>query len=80
MTVMWITDKKCTSWGEYGTGDNLDQKASHSEHGRMNADQTVHRIIIIGLSPGKKYSYRICSKEISDYLNHLIALPPKCRQ
>lgn len=67
MTVMWITDKKCTSWVEYGTGDSLDRKAFHSEHGLTDADQTIHGITISGLSPGKKYSYKICSKEIVEF-------------
>lgn len=64
MTVMWITDSKCTSWVEYGTGDTLEQKAFNSQHGLIDADQTIHRISIDGLSPGKEYKYRACSKEI----------------
>jgi len=64
MTVMWITDQKCTSWVEYGTGDSPDQKAFNSQHGLIDADQTIHRVTIDGLSSGKKYTYRVCSKEI----------------
>jgi len=64
MTVMWITDEKCTSWIEYGQGESLDQKAYHSQHGLIDADQTIHKIEITGLSPGKSYRYRVCSKEI----------------
>jgi len=64
MTVMWITDAPCTSWVEYGTPGTLDQKAIHSRHGLIDADQTIHRIPIEGLSPGKEYEYRVCSREI----------------
>jgi predicted phosphodiesterase len=64
MTVMWITDSKCTSWVEYGTGNTLDQKAFISQHGLIDANETIHRMSINGLSPGKEYKYRVCSKEI----------------
>ncbi|HEG42994.1 MAG TPA: metallophosphoesterase family protein [Phycisphaerales bacterium] len=64
MTVMWITDAKCTSWLEYGTSDALDRKAFNSRHGLIDADQTLHRISIDGLSPGKEYKYKVSSKEI----------------
>jgi predicted phosphodiesterase len=64
MSVMWITDSKCTSWVEYGSGDTLEQKAFNSQHGLIDADETIHRISIDGLSPGKEYKYRVCSKEI----------------
>jgi len=64
MTVMWITDAPCTSWVEYGAGDRIDRKAFHSRHGLIDAGQTIHRVTLEGLSPGQKYTYRICSKEI----------------
>ncbi len=64
MTVMWITDQKCTSWVEYGAGEDPNQKAFHSEHGLIDADRTIHRITITGLSAETEYSYRVCSKEI----------------
>ena len=64
MTVMWITDARCTSWVEYGATDQLDQRAFHSEHGLIDADRTIHRVRIEGLSAGKQYHYRVCSREI----------------
>jgi len=67
MTVMWITDQKCTSWVEYGTGESLDEKAFHSEHGLIDADLTVHKITVEGLSPDREYNYRVCSKEILNF-------------
>ncbi len=64
MTVMWITDVRCLSWVEYGTGESLDQKAYHVEHGLIDADRTIHRIAIEGLEAGREYRYRVCSREI----------------
>ncbi len=64
MTVMWITDCNCVSWVEYGQGESLDRKAQHSEHGLIEANQTIHKVTIEGLSPGQEYRYRVCSKEI----------------
>jgi len=64
MTVMWITDAKCTSWVEYGTQETLDRKAFSSKHGLIDADQTIHRITLEGLSGGTQYQYRVCSKEM----------------
>jgi len=67
MTVMWITDANCVSWVEYGRGESLDQKAHHSEHGLIEANLTIHRVTIEGLSPGSQYRYRVCSKQILSF-------------
>lgn len=67
MTIVWITDSKCTSWVEYGAGQALDQKAFHSRQGLIDADQTIHRVTIEGLSPGNTYRYRVCSKEMLSF-------------
>jgi len=67
MTVMWITDRGCTSWVEFGQGDVLDQKVHHSQHGLIEADQTIHRVALEGLAPGTSYRYRVCSKEIAQF-------------
>lgn len=64
MTVMWITDVNAVSWVEYGTSESLDEKAHPSRHGLIDADRTIHAVTIEGLSPGREYRYRICSKEI----------------
>lgn len=67
VTVMWITDKNCTSWVEYGTGESLDKKAYNSQHGLIDADQTIHKVTIPGLSAGDKFQYKACSKEIINF-------------
>ncbi len=64
MTVMWITDCNATSWVEYGRGKSLEAKAFNSRDGLIDADVTVHRIKIEGLTAGQSYRYRVCSKEI----------------
>ena len=64
MTVMWITDQGCTSWVEFGRDDALDHKAHHSQHGLIDAGQTIHRVTMSDLAPGTAYRYRVCSKEI----------------
>lgn len=64
MTILWITDKDCTSWIEYGTGEALDQKAVSSHYGLIDAGQRIHRITLSGLKPGTQYRYRAVSKEI----------------
>ncbi len=73
ITVMWITDEKCTSWVEYGAAEPLKQKAYHSEHGLIDADRTIHKIEITGLSPGQSYRYRVCSKEILKFEPYKVA-------
>lgn len=64
MTVMWITDVNAVSWVEYGQDESLDQRAHRSRHGLIDANGTIHAVTIEGLSPGREYRYRVCSKEI----------------
>jgi predicted phosphodiesterase len=65
MSLVWVTDVNCTSWVEYGSSEQtLDRKAFAGSHGLIDADQTVHRITIEGLSPASTCYYRIWSKEI----------------
>ena len=49
MTIQWITDKDCTSWIEYGTGEVPDQKAVSGQYGLIDAGQRIHRITLSGL-------------------------------
>ncbi len=72
MTIMWITDVKCTSWVEYGVGETLDRKAYCSRDGLIDADQTLHRITLEGLTSGTRYSYRVCSKEIVTFESYKV--------
>ena len=67
MTVMWITNKLCYSWVEYGEGDKLDQKAQHATDGLVDAYNRVNSIQLTHLKPDTVYSYKVMSKEITDF-------------
>jgi len=73
MSIVWVTDVNCTSWVEYGSSEQtLDRKAITSRHGLIDADQTIHRITIEGLSSASTYYYRICSKEILKFESYKV--------
>lgn len=63
-TVMWITDKRCVSWVEYGPTPALGSRMQNSSHGLIDAYETTHRIRITGLAPGQPCHYRVVSQEI----------------
>ena len=67
MTVMWITSDNSTAAVEYGTDSALGKKAVSVKDGQIDANTTVHRVTITGLSPDTEYSYRIISTEIEKY-------------
>ena len=68
MTVMWLTDRRCTGWVEYGADKNkLDQKAVSTHDGLIDAYITIHKIKITDLKPGVKYYYRVMSEEILEF-------------
>jgi len=64
MTVGWVTKASAVSWVEYGENGKLDKKAYTIEKGLIGANQTVNKIKIEGLEPGKTYDYRIVSKKV----------------
>jgi predicted MPP superfamily phosphohydrolase len=64
VTVMWITDKPCVSWLEYGSAPELGNRLQNSRDGLVEAYETVHRIRIPGLTPGRPCHYRAVSQEI----------------
>ncbi|UYQ92019.1 metallophosphoesterase [Chitinophaga horti] len=68
MTIMWITAKPCYSWVEYGENGQLDQKAHHLTDGMVEAYERLNKIALEGLKPGTTYSYRVKSKEITEFL------------
>jgi acid phosphatase type 7 len=67
MTVMWLTDKKCTGWVEYGADKELGQRAISSHDGLVDAYHTTHKVTVTGLKPGKTYRYRVASEEILEF-------------
>ena len=67
MTVMWVTDKKCTGWVQYGPDETLGHRAISSHDGLVDAYITIHKVKITGLKPGMKYYYRVTSEEILEF-------------
>ncbi|NIG53128.1 metallophosphoesterase family protein [Chitinophaga sp. Cy-1792] len=67
ISVVWLTAKPCYSWVEYNQEGQPPQKAHTISHGLVAANNTLHKIPLTDLQPGKKYSYKVFSKEITDF-------------
>ncbi|NQX57074.1 metallophosphoesterase family protein [Pedobacter panaciterrae] len=67
MTIRWVTNKLCYSWIEYGEGNNLNLKAHNVTDGLVDAHNRINFVKLKDLKPGTKYSYRVLSKEITDF-------------
>ncbi|MFX1703654.1 metallophosphoesterase family protein [Chitinophaga sp. CC14] len=67
ISVMWLTSRPCYSWVEYGTDGQLNKKAHRVTNGLVDANNRLHRIELEQLEPGKKYSYKVCSKDIVSF-------------
>jgi hypothetical protein len=76
MTIVWCTNKPSVSWVEYGTGESrptfpafgsLVHIARSSRHGLIAANETLHRVTIEGLKPGRTYPYRVVAKEVLEF-------------
>src|SRR5690606_33432573 len=67
MSIMWITNKLCYSWVEYGEGTQLNLKAHEVKDGLVNAYNRVNSVRLPNLKPLTKYSYRVVSKEILEF-------------
>ncbi|MCX6561783.1 MAG: metallophosphoesterase family protein [Candidatus Aminicenantes bacterium] len=85
MTIVWFTDKPCTSWVEYATGGNfrtfpsfggLIQIARPGSHGLIDADTVRHEVRLAGLEPGKAYRYRVVSKSILAFQPYEVVYGP----
>ncbi|HOD50904.1 MAG TPA: FN3 domain-containing metallophosphoesterase family protein [Candidatus Hydrogenedentes bacterium] len=66
-TIMWITDKPCLSWVDYGPTPELGNRIQNSRHGLVDACDLIHRIQLTGLTPGQPYYYRVASREIARF-------------
>lgn len=67
ITIMWITNKLCYSWVEYGEGDSTGIKVHQLTDGLVNANNRINCVRLHGLKPGTRYSYKVFSKEITDF-------------
>jgi predicted phosphodiesterase len=59
VTVVWAVSGSSTGWVEYGETAALENKNDGSEGGLLPLDSTVFKIRLDGLTPGKKYFYRV---------------------
>lgn len=67
ITVMWETNVPTDSWIEYGT-DSLNLKKTRTFlDGQAVCNNTLQKIRLSNLIPGKKYYYRVYSREMLDY-------------
>ncbi len=66
-TVVWLTRIKCHSWVEWGTSEALGSQAQTIVDGQVTANNTLNKIALPDLEPGKTYWYRICSRVIKKY-------------
>lgn len=67
MTIMWLTNKPCNSWVEYGETDALGTSANSSKAGLVDAYERINRIRLEHLKPDTTYYYQIKSKEITEF-------------
>lgn len=66
MTVMWLSNRPTYSWVEYGTSQQLGQKAHCATNGIVDTNR-IHQIELNGLTPGATYYYRVFSKDIAEF-------------
>ncbi|HTM99670.1 MAG TPA: FN3 domain-containing metallophosphoesterase family protein [Pedobacter sp.] len=68
MSVLWITNKNCNSWVEYGdSASDMNKKAyGDGELGLLPAGR-LHCIKLQDLKPNSTYYYKIASKEITNF-------------
>ncbi|MGD8330295.1 MAG: metallophosphoesterase family protein [Acidobacteriota bacterium] len=71
--IVWLTNEPAVSWVEYGDGSNLRsfptygsvvRTARPSHHGLIDADATLHRVLLEELEPGQQVRYRVFSKQV----------------
>lgn len=67
MTVMWITAKDTYSWVEYREEGGELKTANAVTDGMVDANNRIHRIVLNDLKSEKRYTYKVFSKEITDY-------------
>jgi predicted phosphodiesterase len=71
IAVVWTTNKKSTGYVEYGTDENNLEKLYSSKDGVIDANTTVHRIII-PLEGRKNLVYRVGSTRIINYFQNSV--------
>ncbi|MBI9013775.1 MAG: metallophosphoesterase [Clostridiales bacterium] len=66
--VMWTTNENSTGFLEYGTDENSLEKLELSEHGLIQANTKVHKVIVPEMTDGM--IFRVGSTDIKDYFQN----------
>jgi phosphodiesterase/alkaline phosphatase D-like protein len=67
ITISWFTNKPSHGWVEFGTDESLGNKMETMIAGQVVANVTHHKVRLNNLVPGKKYYYRVGSREVLVY-------------
>lgn len=65
VTVVFSTDRKALSWVEVKNGGGDVNRVYASRYGLREANNLRNAIRLSNLTPDSKYSYRLCSKEVT---------------
>jgi predicted phosphodiesterase len=66
--VMWTTNEKSTGFLEYGYDESSLEKMELSEHGLIQANTKVHKVIVSEMTEGM--IFRVGSTDIKDYFQN----------
>lgn len=67
ISVMWQTNVPTQNWIDFGTDTIHTRVARTLIHGQELCNNMLHKIRLDSLTPGKKYYYRVNSREILKY-------------
>lgn len=71
LSVVWTTDKNSTAYVEYGPDENSLKKATNSHYGLIDANTTVHKVIL-PFDEQNEFIYRVGSTKINHYFQNSI--------
>ncbi len=67
ITISWFTNSPSHGWVEYGTDESLGNKMETRKAGQVVANVKHHKVRLNNLVQGKKYYYRVASREVLLY-------------
>lgn len=67
VTIMFITNKDCFSWVEYGSGTYTSKREFGYNNGLIEANNRINKITLSNLKPGTEHKYRVVSTEVLGY-------------
>lgn len=75
VTVRWIANRPCDSWVEFGTTAALGQKSCGCVDGLKTCGH-IQNVKLAGLLPGRKYFYRVVSRQITKHQAYNVEFGP----